>query len=183
MSLVMEKWYLVKANWPIISSISSQHGIEYIGIGGDIWPCGAEIDTSSTRIYKELENSRVYLMDEMVGTIYVHTDLEKVIRYFNCQLVQNANPILIEIQHAKNSMPSKVDGYDFGNPEGGYSVIETEIILKNSADIIRRYLNVFGLFKDLSALKEFVSSLRDSEELDNYWPVSVTRISMPKDSK
>jgi len=51
-------------------------------------------------------------------------------------------------------------GVDFGNPEGLYSVIETEIITRGDTASAMKYLDLgTGLFKDLRRAREYVGSL------------------------
>jgi len=105
--------------------------------------------------------------------------LNLAIAYLNSSDASKGNPILVEIQYAFDVLRIDVDGYDFGNPSGGYSVIETEILLKNSKRNIDAYLNKFGLFNDLDSMYDFLSSLKITiqqgrcEELDNYIPVAL----------
>ena len=180
----MNTWYLVKKNWPNIETIAARYGKSYIGLGGDSWPGGMEYGKFILNEFDQIEKTRTYVEIKHNGLArheYVTTDKESAIAYLNAPNVKEKNAILIQIQYAFDALRADVDGYDFGNPAGGYSVIETEIILKDSRETIDTYLNEFCLFDSMDSMRGFLLSLKDAarrgecEELDNYVPVAIKR--------
>ena len=70
-----------------------------------------------------------------------------------------------------------MDGYDFGNPEGGYSVIETEILSRQNYLLVGKYLNMQnGLFSSIDALNGFLDSANEVEDLENYCAVGIRQL-------
>jgi len=182
----MGRWYLVKENWQNISAISMKHGMEYIGLGGDVRPHNWGVDNLDLHnLHDEMRNYTEIEYNGMTDYVYAATELDHVMRYFNSPRIQERNPILIEVRFALNTPEAAVDGYDFGSPEGGYSVIETEIILKDSKKVIDAYLNRFGLFRSIDLMLNFVSGLEDAvrrgecEELDSMIPVAIKKLAPP----
>ncbi|MCL2309822.1 MAG: hypothetical protein FWC42_06035 [Proteobacteria bacterium] len=173
----------MKENWKNISDISAKYGMEYVGLGGDVWP--HEWDGDNLHLSSLLERMQAYTETEYNGaTIHVHApvELKLVMDYFNSPRVATKKPILIEIQLAHDGFNVGADGFDFGNPEGGYSIIETEIILKDSKEAINTYLNKSGLFKSMALMRDFISSLEgaarrgECEDWDGYVPLAIKKL-------
>jgi hypothetical protein len=161
----MKEWFIVKNNWTGIMQ-------NYIGLGGDCYP-----DTDvEYNLYKKIQDRRIYV-DYKGVAIYVLTNFILAKEYF-IRLKQNQlKTIIISISHIEKE---NVDGYDFGNPEGGYSIIESEILSKNRNDLIKEYLNENYLFKDIESMKKFLDNVRnfdnDVEEMNSYREVSIKQI-------
>jgi len=180
----MSSWYLVKENWKNISDISMRYGIEYIGLGGDIWPHDRTCNNLAGSLYlsgqlEEIKTDTEIEYNNMLFHVHAPIELESVAKYFNS--IKTKESILMEIQLALDEYDLSADGFDFGNPEGGYSIIETEIILKGSKEIIDTYLNKFGLFKSIDLMHDFISGLEEKvlcgecEVLDGYVPVAIKK--------
>lgn len=166
----MAKWYIVKKNWDTISK-------DYLGLGGDIWP-EMHIPLDGKILLKKLFTNREYT--ELSGiTFLVVTDHSIAEEYFLYQKQLESNPILISV--TDDTDIKAVDGYDFGNPEGGYSVIESAILVQNNEVLKKEYLNKHLLFKDMDKLRKFLYLIKNAdnvEELDCYRPVAIKKITI-----
>jgi hypothetical protein len=161
----MNSWFLVKINWPQIPN-------QYIGLGGNIWP---ELDGSDYNLYKKIRDSRSYITFSD-SIIFVITDYLIAKEYGLILRDKNFDSIFISVHDIK---VENATGYDFGNPIGGYSIIETEILLKKRHDLIERFLNKNLLFKNIALMREFIGSLKnadDIEDLFNYKEVAIKQI-------
>jgi len=181
----MNKWYLVKENWSDTESITAKYGKRYNGLGGDFWPGGIEYGKFILNEFEQIEKAKTYIEIKHNGFIRhecVTTNLELATAYLNSSNVKEKKAILIQVQYAFDALRADVDGYDFGNPVGGYSVIETEIIAKDSKEIIDMYLNEFCLFDSIELMRRFLSILENAvrrgecEELDSYVPVAIKKL-------
>jgi hypothetical protein len=169
----MKKWYLVKVNWNAIKEAENTLSIgSYIGLGGNIWPTEGMSSEQSTEIKAKIDDARSYLDIDSNTSIYVVQSEAEALKYKKYASKIAKDVILIEVSIADDN--SQGDGYDFGNPEGGYSIIESEILVKESHQAAARYLNKQnGLFKSLAALKEFLDQLGETEDLSSYIPVCI----------
>jgi hypothetical protein len=167
----MHKWYIVKRNW--LETINNSHACllkHYHGLGGDVWPVCNNTGCGCHDLYNEIEKEREHIEIRRGFCICVCVNLEKAKEYcFSLKKCSGIDAILLEVRLTSGSSDNFVD---FGNPEGGFSIIETEIITKNNIPAARSYLGVEnGLFINMAAACNFVSSLpKDSsvEELDDY---------------
>jgi hypothetical protein len=77
---------------------------------------------------------------------------------------KNLAPFLLELSTVETK--ANVDGYDFGNPEGGYSIIETEILSKGNHIAAKECLNKHnGLFTSVAAINDLIHSVNELDEL------------------
>ena len=163
----MAKWYIVKTNWETADE-------KYSGLGGDCWP---DMHSKGKVLLKKVEGGSVYI--EISGATHlVLTDCSIAEEYFLFLKKLNLNPFLLSV--ADDLETADTNGYDYGHPAGGYSVIESVILTSNDVELKKKYLNEHLLFKNTDAMNDFLDyiSLRDDvETMDFYCAVSIKRIS------
>jgi hypothetical protein len=140
------RWYIVKLNWDSAPA-------EYLGLDGNCWAdSGAEC--------KLLPDNREYVI---INGIYffVVTDFESANEYFSFLRKLNLNPVFISVTEVGVDGRDDCDGYDFGNPEGGYSIITDVVLAPNNAELAEKYLNEHLLFRSVSCLNEFLDFIKD----------------------
>lgn len=171
---MMSTWYIVKRNWTATKQLFAGHiSGQFSGLGGDIWP----IDSGCAR--SKIESRREYIDIGEESEIYVFSDFIAAEIYYKLAKDKKLEPLFLELSRAGAS--HDVHGYDFGNLEGGYSIIETELLPCDECDeLVDKYLNKkSGLFKSISLLNEFVGTLDTDrvEELADYSIVGIRVIS------
>jgi len=159
----MKKWFIVKCNWPSINP-------KYLGLGGD--SC-LDIDIIGYELYKEIQDSREYINFENTF-IYALTNFSIVQEYASALVCKKLSPIVISVSSKYNK--SDIEGFDYGDPIGGYSIIETEILAANEKDFINEFLNENYLFKSIQKMDDFLSLNLNRENIDSYRSVSINRI-------
>jgi len=171
----MSQWYIVKLNWDSIPN-------GYLGLDGDIW---TNLDYAnnyipSANIYvdeqtkanckpllKNIDSSREYLdIHNSENSIFTVTDYYLAKEYYSFLSELKLNPIFISV--TDDITTGDYDGYDFGNPEGGYSVIASVALgLDLSCNEFReKYLNEHFLFPSMSHLKEFVDLIKERDDVE-----------------
>lgn len=163
----MNSWFLVKINWPQIPN-------EYLGLGGNIWPEANEIEDNN--YLRKIQNNRTYI-DFYGSILYVVDDYSLAQEFTFILKEKKLNPLFISVNDLNTN--NDILGYDFGNPEGGYSIIETEIIIKQRRELVKKFLNENFLFKSIALMDEFVEYLEnteDVEDLSNYSGVGIKQI-------
>ena len=179
-------WYLVKRNWePILqvlrSSVFSGKITQYIGVGGDVWPLDMNMDAEAKHIHERVMKSRKHIPVGEDLEACVCVDLCLAQDYYSICASQLDNVMLLEAWQLADS-GRKADGLDFGSPSGGYSVIETEIIMREDMTACE-FLNSKGLFVDERSMATFVSRLEqapDSEDLTAYNAFHIRIITPPE---
>jgi len=186
----MSQWYIVKLNWQGIPN-------EYLGVDGDSW---TNLDyannyISSVNIYvdgqtkadckmllKKIDDSREYIeIHNSENWIFAVTDYRLAKEYYSFLSELNLNPVFISI--TDDITIEDCDGYDFGNPEGGYSVITAVALGLDSSrnEFRRKYLNEHFLFPSMNHLKEFVDLIKDREDVEYldggiYQPMAIKKV-------
>ncbi|MDR0417139.1 MAG: hypothetical protein LBH76_07500, partial [Propionibacteriaceae bacterium] len=111
--------------------------------------------------------------------IYVCTDLDLIAQYAShLRQCRDDSPSILEISDTDNG-----GGIDFGDPEGGYSIIETEIIIKRDLESASEFLDKStGLFRNMAAALRYVDSLPDDgtvENLSGYQYLHLREVAQP----
>ncbi|UXN04274.1 hypothetical protein [Bartonella sp. HY406] len=170
-----KSWFIVKYNWDDDCTCEHHFQHRYLGIGGDLWPQGnANNHTAYYSIFNKLSENWQYIN---IGNYYVNvcTSLIDAKNYSQFLEAKYKKPILIEVSLDDLE---KAAGYDFGQPHGGYSLIETEIFGCRRFEAAKKYLNHHGLFKTRGDINQFISELdlTKVEDLDNYLAVSIREV-------
>jgi len=159
----MANWYIVKINW-------NGPFEKYAGLGGDCWP---DIPPIKKAVLKKVEDNSEYV--EISGTVHhVVTDRRIAEEYFEFLHKLNLKPLLFSVSDDLEAPDT--DGYDYGHPAGGYSVIESAILTLNDEKLKNKYLNELMLFKSIGAMNDFlelISDREDIETMDFYCAVSI----------
>jgi len=186
----MSQWYIVKLNWHSIPN-------EYLGVDGDGW---TNLDYAnnyipSVNIYvdeqakadckmllKKINSSRQHIaIHNSKNWIFAVTDYCLAKEYCSFLSELELNPVFISVTDDTNA--GDYDGYDFGNPEGGYSVI-TDVVLQLDSccnEFREKYLNEHYLFPSMNRLEEFLTLMKgrtDIEYLDGgtYQAVAIKKV-------
>ncbi|NRA18564.1 MAG: hypothetical protein HRU04_24010 [Oceanospirillaceae bacterium] len=174
---MMSTWYIVKQNWSATKQLCEGHiAGQFSGLGGDIWP----IDSGDAQ--SKIDSRREFVDIGEESEIYVVSDFIVAELYYKLAKDKNLEPLFLELSRVGES--NDVHGYDIGNPEGGYSIIESELLSCDECDecdeLVDKYLNKKnGLFKSISLLNEFVGTLDTDcvEELSGYSIVGIRVVS------
>jgi hypothetical protein len=170
----MSKWYIVKSNWSQVDQlIHASSGVEeFAGVGGNIWPLDTIDSGVARKMQSRYDKGRCYLDIGESQCMHVITDCELAVEYYELVRGEGLNPLLLELSIA--GADETVDGFDFGNPEGGFSIIETEILCRQNYSAINKYLNKHnGLFSSIEVMNDFLDSLDEGEQLDCYRAVGI----------
>jgi hypothetical protein len=193
----MSQWYIVKLNWDGIPD-------EYLGLCGDDWTNldyadnyipGVNIHINEQEkadcglLLKKINSSREYLDIHKSGFwIFAVTDYDLAKVYFSFLSGLNLNPIFIIV--TDDLTADDCDGYDFGNPTGGYSVITAVALGLDSRDneIPRKYLNEHLLFPSMNHLNEFVNLVKDRDDVEyldggTYHAVAIKKVKYAVESE
>lgn len=175
------QWYLVKyRDFGFYLEGCNQYNrrimTDYLGLFGDVWPVTGFDDYKGkypkiVKCYKAIEKDMMYIELKPNSYIQVATDLALITEY--CKLLEEVSSEKVVILSISNDLERISDGFDFGNPEGGYSIIASNI-LEDKA-LRATYLNENGLFRSVTLFKEFIKTIDKSktESLDNYYLLSI----------
>ena len=170
----MSKWYIVKSNWPQLNDLIGASPIvkKFAGLGGNIWPLDTLDSNEAREIQSSFDKGRCYLDVGESQYLYVVTDYTLSEVYYELARRKGLSPLLLELSIAGEE--EAVDGFDFGNPEGGFSIIETEILCRQNYSAINKYLNKHnGLFSSIEVMNDFLDSLDEGEQFDCYRAVGI----------
>ena len=161
-------WYIVGRNYDEAANDDGIiHNYHYFGLGGEPWPLRYERNNkSASQIDYEWDHNRTYLQTLRSDYIYVCTSFDLACRYFDVSVKIFHNTYLLQIAF-HNGQISQYDGVDFGNPEGGYSIIETELLLPSNDLICKEFLNDKCLFPSVDKADQFIDLyLQDNPDVD-----------------
>jgi hypothetical protein len=176
----MKKWFIAKYNWQ--QTIEHSHACflkNYDGLGGEIWPVCNDSKCECHSLRNKIEKKREYIEIQDSHFIFVCVDLALAKEYSHS--LKNCHgefPILLEIGLLDENPDERCD---FGNPEGGFSIIETEILTKMDICSSKAYLDSeSGLFTKGKAAYDFISRLNadEVEALDDYVFLSIKKIDL-----
>ena len=161
-------WYLVKSNTrPWESSYGGFLQGEYLGLGGNMWP----ID----ELHEELLRKREYVRLHDGQEIFVITNIDHARQYFNQANRLGFAAVLLEVSDPSGTRNQ--DGYDFGDPEGGYSLVESELLVADRKELLTKYIDRrTGLFRNLVEMQSCLDEMPDGEDLNSYYPVAIRRV-------
>lgn len=171
----MNKWYLVKSNWPqTVEALTNTDVKIFAGLGGDIWPLGSVESQDAKIAQSKIEQSRSYTIINQSYEIFIVSCFTKAEQYYLLAKKKQLLPLFLELSIVSGGNGKGFDGYDFGDPEGGWSVIETEILTKRNTVFANKYLNrEVGLFRSLDLMDEFLNDCEEEENFTNYCSVGV----------
>jgi hypothetical protein len=147
----MSMWYyLVKRNWRATEAACPL----YAGLGGDAWPMSPATPALRSA-HGEFMRSRAWTPFGDSGDLLCQ-DRELAQRIHT--LADTASPSgawLLAIHPVPAPVDAAFDGYDVGHANGGYSVIESEILIAGGARVA---LNQLALFPSVESLEAFLES-------------------------
>ena len=155
-------WYLVKTNWDHkwVKKRDIFKTYSYNGLGGDTWPLDEQKDETVIKIHKKIDDNKKYV--KLLAGWWGHfcTNWNDAQEYFSQTSRIFENVSFLEIEEIEKEL-FRYDGIDVGHPESGYSIIESEILVPNQIEIAKKYLNEFGLFKNVSACEDYLAQRND----------------------
>lgn len=164
-----EHWYIVLEDW---------HPFTHLGLDGIPWPLD-EGPVDSLRLDVERGSLPLNLGPMPRCLFDVCHDLAAARAYFDVATAAIGRVYLIEVGTIGSSM-SAVDGFDYGRPDGGFSVIGQEIC-KSVPDHLRfgHMLNDKGLFPSEKRMQDYMDdrahrlATEGLEHLDESIPVKI----------
>ena len=170
-------WYLVKRNWP--QTKARFPFPNYAGIGGEVWPFDSDgtTDKELCDLHSRMEQSRT-IVDFGSHTGFVCTNAKIAEEYFtatkkHCQkawLIRVALPQTEEFQ---------ISGYDIGDPTGGFSVLEQELMAEGLSG---PSLNEWGLIRTLPEALAYLEARKENERLEQSDEIKVVSIHLIRHS-
>jgi hypothetical protein len=166
-------WYLVKRNWPRTKARFPF----YAGLGGEVWPFdfGFNFDaankTKLQNLHTRMEQSR-QTVNFGSHSRFVCTDAAIAKEYFTAVEDFCGEAWMLEVTNA-NVDSSKVYGFDIGFPDGGFSVIEQELITQS---LPGPKLNEWGLFQTSSEAVTYSEARKKNEELEHLDEIMIVSI-------
>ncbi|MBI2566788.1 MAG: hypothetical protein HYV63_07145 [Candidatus Schekmanbacteria bacterium] len=172
-------WYIVKRNWPATAAGAGRAmqggGARYCGLGGDVWPLDGAAGDRARGAHDRLMSRRAYLELGDGSGFMACTDLASAREYL--AVAREILPDCMLVGLDEGRLGEAALGFDLGAPAGGYSVIESEIIIAAPhPERARPQLNELGLFATLSALESYLAARSDDpslEEIDSCAAVAV----------
>jgi hypothetical protein len=185
MNLTIPCWYLVKRNWP--HAKSKRPFPLYAGLGGDVWPFGFNFDFDKAtknelqdlHARKERSETIVDFGFRPAGVNSVCTDAAIAEEYFAAvkKHCGEAWLLKVELPHIGSS---QISGFDIGNPDGGFSVIETELITQG---LPGPNLNEWGLIQTLPEALAYLEARKENGQLEQFEADEVAIVAMTVISK
>lgn len=154
---MIDRWYLVKRNWPQ----STTKCPKFAGVGGDVWPLDTLADRNAQSIHAAVMASRKHV------AVNSHQELLCIDRsaaeaYWAETVKHTGNAWLLEVAAAKPGLDAGA-GIDLGFPAGGFSLVETELIMQERPG---PPLNDWGLIDNLTDALAYVDYRMGDEELE-----------------
>ena len=150
---------------------------EFLGLGGNVWPIDSDPDApaSTGGVHEEMLSKREYLKLRDGREILVIADIEYARRYLKQAWARGIPAVLLGVSDRNEG--SNQDGYDFGDPEGGYSLVESEMLVAERVALLEKYIDPRnGLFRNLDEMQQCLDEIPDGEDLDSYCAVAICRI-------
>lgn len=162
----MPAWYLVKTNWPA----TVERCPRFAGLGGDVWPLDSARGDARA-VHDEMMRSREFVPG---ANALVCPSRDLASRYYE-QVARSfpGVPWLLQIFAMSPRRVPGLDGYDLGSPDGGYSIIESEILTQQRSGAV---LTEHGLFPSELALDSFLRSrspIPGLEDIDSMTRVGI----------
>ena len=176
MNSTIPYWYLVKRNWPHSQSINPFP--LYAGLGGEVWPFDVDgtTDKQLSDLHDRKEKSEVFIDFGFfpLGVHSVCTDIAIAEEYFAAVKKHRGEAWLLKVALSHIGL-SPISGLDIGNPSGGFSVIETELITQG---IPGPKLNEWGLIQTLPEALEYLETRKNNENLEQFEKQEITIVSI-----
>lgn len=169
-------WYLVKENW----AAGSAKVPDYAGVGGDIWPLMDADADAHRELHRRVFEGRTPMSFECSVDMVV-TSFDDAVAYFEACRASRARHSVQpgSLQLLRLSLPGSVEdtnylGFDVGRTSGGYSLIESEVIVAGRATV----LNQVGLFASVEEADHYLDGRTDPnlEELGTLQIIGVERL-------
>jgi hypothetical protein len=173
MDSVTSHWYLVKRNWPQIKTRQPL----YAGLGGEVWPFdfGYNFDKTNKNklqdLHARMEQSETNV-DFGSHTRGVCTNANIAKEYFMAVKDHCGEAWLLQVTNAQISS-SQIYGFDIGFPDGGFSVIETELITQS---LPGPKLNEWGLIQTLPEAVAYIEARKNNEKLEQLDEIMIVSI-------
>ena len=167
-------WYLV---------LEGRGDGRYVGLGGDAWPLeGGSQSAAARRLHDRLmqEREEVLIAGESFGYLCVNTALAT--EYYELASTSLAGRLaFVEVSVGPTIA---AHGLDIGRASGGYSAIESELLVEPEAAQFRQRLNAHELFASREDALEYLEARKGFkafehlEVLDQYSLCAIRILSM-----
>ncbi len=151
------RWFIVKFAAPQTLKACP----DYLGLGGDAWPLMDHTSWEMRRFHARFEDARSAIALEH-STPLLCTDLGLACEYK--ELARRAFPEsrvdLLALSRPEGG--HKCLGFDISNPDGGFSLLEAEVLISKR----KAPLNRFGLFDNISNLEDYLEGRAGEEHLE-----------------
>jgi hypothetical protein len=155
--LPMTAWYLIKRNWPQTANRCPN----FAGVGGDVWPLDALEDKNATAVHAAMMASRTHAK---VG----HGEEALCVRrpvadQYWAEAEKNYGDLwLLKVAVDMNDLDARA-GFDLGFPSGGFSVVETELIIQG---LPGPALNDWGLIDNKEDALMYMTQRHSNKDLE-----------------
>lgn len=160
-------WYIVKQNW----QQTTARAPSYAGLGGNVWPLDDAVNSKASEVHSRTLRLREYV-SVCGGEELLCTDASAAEEYFNIASTLMRNLWLLRVSTAAHSCCATM-GFDIGFPQGGFSLIETEILVQALAT---SELNSSSLFATVNDAKTYVEARKSNDALEQLDGVSIVSI-------
>jgi hypothetical protein len=165
----MSNWYIVKTNWDKIIEKCPLYG----GLGGDVWPIESNSKNSLKELHRKILDSRTHVSFE--SSVELLCTNYKIAEEYYLSLKNLLNNVwFLEVSNI-NNLNSNIIGLDIGYYSGGYSIIESELIIQSMKG---PSLNKWGLFYSLNDALEYSDMRSNNEELEEIVNISPVYIGL-----
>lgn len=162
-----DRWYMVKRNWPQTVSRSPR----FAGVGGDVWPLDALADKGAKAMHATMMASRKHVVAGSCEEL-VCVDLSVAEAYWVEAETRLGDVWLLEVAAAASGI-DVVTGFDLGFLSGGFSLVETELIVQSLPGPLLNDWGLIGQVTDALAYLAHRVANEELEQLDRIEPLAV----------
>ena len=179
---MISHWYLVKGNWPKNGPkfpIKNPRPL-YAGLGGQVWPFGFGFDFNKATknelqdLHTRMERSRISV--DFGGSYQkaICADAAIATEYFTAAKKHCGGSRLLQVA-LPQAETSQIAGYDIGFADGGFSVVETELITRG---LPGPNLNEWELIQTLPEALAYFEARKENEKLEQFETGELTIVSI-----
>ncbi len=151
------RWFIVKIAAPQTLKVCP----DYLGLGGDAWPLMGHTSWEIRRFHARFEDARSTIrLEHSTPLLCTEIGLAREYREQARRAFPERRVDLLALSRSEGG--HKCLGFDIGNPDGCFSLLESEVLIgKRKAP-----LNRFGLFDNISDLENYLEGRTGEEDLE-----------------